>query len=371
MVRDPSRILAITIGDPGGIGPEVSLKAILELKKGGDVRGAGFIPLLIGDRIVIDSVLRLLKSNCYLATKYCKGFIEESLRFINLKDLRWRSNSLEDSLLSGEVTVEEEGIYCLDPEILKGFKKGMATEEGGHASVHYIKIATELAMAKKVHAIVTAPISKRSLNLAGYRWPGHTEMLKDLTGAEDVAMMFFASSVKPFNTDLKLILTTIHVPLREVPQLITEERVFKTILFAKRGALMFGIEDPRIGVSGLNPHASEEGLFGDEEQRAISPAIKRAQLAGIKATGPFPPDVIFYKAVHGEFDIVVSMYHDQGLAPLKLLAFKNAVNITVGLPIIRTSPDHGTAYDIAWKGVADPSSMAEAIKTALRLLPPS
>ncbi len=332
--------LAITTGDPGGIGPEVALKAVIRLR-------SDFIPIIIGDRVVIDEALELLKA-----------------QNLNLLCIRPEQVSTID--------FNPSTIYFIDMGLLKEFKKCIPSREGGYASVEYIKLATDLAMKRTVHGIVTAPISKTSLKMAGFTWPGHTEMLKELTGADDVAMLFYAPPIE-FNDflsipeGLKVLLTTIHVALKGVPALITEDRVFKTILFAKKATELFGIPSPRIGVSGLNPHAGEEGLFGDEEIRAIAPALRRAKEQGLDVYGPIPPDVIFYRAIHGEFDIVVSMYHDQGLAPLKLIAFERAVNITIGLPIIRTSPDHGTAYDIAWKGIANPSSMMEAIRVALRV----
>jgi len=226
--------------------------------------------------------------------------------------------------------------------------------------VDYIKKAVGLAMEKKVDGIVTAPISKEALKLAGFRWPGHTEMLAEFTGAKEYAMMLVGGP-------LRVILVTIHTALRNVPDLITKERVFGTILLARKACTMLGIEEPKIAVAGLNPHAGESGVLGNEEIKEIVPAVTLANEQGIAVQGPYPPDVVFHKAYNGDVDMVVCMYHDQGLIPLKMIAFDKGVNVTVGLPIIRTSPDHGTAYDIAWKGVADPSSMREAIKLALRL----
>lgn len=331
--------LAITIGDPGGIGPEIVLKALLRLCSDGILKD--FIPVIIGDRLVLDEAFDLLEGQ------------KIDLIYIKPQEIH---------------TISEADTACfIDLRILEEFKKYRPTPEGGSSAVEYIKLAVELALKDLVHGIVTAPISKTSLRMAGYSWPGHTEMLKELTGAEDVSMLFYAPEGENLKKELRVILTTIHVALKDVPGLITEERVFRTIISAKKASEMFGIDFPKVGVSGLNPHAGEEGLFGDEEKRVIIPAIKKARDIGLNVYGPIPPDVIFYKALEGEFDIIVSMYHDQGLAPLKLVAFERAVNITVGLPIIRTSPDHGTAYDIAWKGIANPSSMAEAIKTALRL----
>ena len=185
-------------------------------------------------------------------------------------------------------------------------------------------------------------------------------MLAEMTGAKEYAMMLVGGP-------LKVILVTIHTALRNVSGLITKERVLKTIVLAQRACAMLGIERPRIAVAGLNPHAGESGILGNEEEAEIMPAIREAAEKGMSVEGLYPPDIVFHKAYKGELDMVICMYHDQGLIPLKMIAFEQGVNVTVGLPIIRTSPDHGTAYDIAWKGIADPSSMIEAIRLALRL----
>jgi 4-hydroxythreonine-4-phosphate dehydrogenase len=198
--------------------------------------------------------------------------------------------------------------------------------------------------------------------MAGLPWPGHTEMLAELTGTEDFAMMLMGGG-------LRVILVTIHMALREVPPLITRGSVLRCIRLARRACLMLSMEAPRIAVAGLNPHAGEAGLFGGEEAGAIAPAVEEARAEGLAVTGPWPPDTVFHRALRGEFDIVVSMYHDQGLIPLKLVAFETGVNVTVGLPVVRTSPDHGTAYDIAWQGRADARSMAEAVRAAASLRP--
>jgi 4-hydroxythreonine-4-phosphate dehydrogenase len=185
-------------------------------------------------------------------------------------------------------------------------------------------------------------------------------MLAEFTGTKEYAMMLVGGP-------LRVILVTIHTALRNVPDLITKERVFRSILLASKACTMLGIKGPKIAVAGLNPHAGESGVLGNEEMKEIAPAIMQAREQGIAVQGPYPPDVVFHKAYNGDVEMVVCMYHDQGLIPLKMIAFEKGVNVTVGLPIIRTSPDHGTAYDIAWKGIADPSSMREAIKLALRL----
>jgi 4-hydroxythreonine-4-phosphate dehydrogenase len=223
-----------------------------------------------------------------------------------------------------------------------------------------IRRALELTLSGKADAMATAPVSKEALRMAGFPWPGHTEMLAELTGTAEYAMMLMGGP-------LRVILVTIHEALRDVPSLVTRESVLKTLRLAVRAGRMLSIERPRLAVAGLNPHAGEAGLFGEEEAQSIIPAMEEARAEGIPAEGPFPPDTVFWRASRGEFDIVVSMYHDQGLIPLKLLAFDTGVNVTVGLPVIRTSPDHGTAYDIAWKGRAEPSSMVEAVKTAVNL----
>ena len=210
--------------------------------------------------------------------------------------------------------------------------------------VGYIKKAVELALRRQVDGIVTAPISKEALKMAGFKWPGHTEMLADLTNTKDYAMMLVGGP-------LRVILVTIHTALKNVPDLITRQRIIKTIRLAKKACDMLRIKKPRIAVAGLNPHAGEAGIFGDEEIKKIIPAVKEAIKEGIPVSGPYPPDTIFHKAYKGEVDIIVCMYHDQGLIPLKMIAFDKGVNVTVGLPFVRTSPDHGTAYDIAWKGM--------------------
>jgi len=227
----------------------------------------------------------------------------------------------------------------------------------------YIEEAVCMAMAGDVDAIVTAPISKEAINRAGYKFHGHTEFLAHLTKTKDYAMMLAGSS-------LKVILLTIHESIKNVPGLLTTEKVFKTIKITDNTfKRYFGLKKPRIAVAALNPHAGEGGLFGGEEKRIILPAIKKARQMGINASDPLPPDTLFYRAVKNkEFDCVICMYHDQGLIPLKLLHFENGVNVTLGLPIIRTSVDHGTAYDIAWKGIANPASMKAAIKMAVEMV---
>lgn len=317
--------IAITTGDPAGIGPEAVVKAIPSINQ-------NCLPLVIGDLNVLEEAIETFK-------------IPLKLKVIHK---------------TAEISLSPDTLWFMDMKRLPLFKKGGPDAENGAACAEYVKKAVELAVAKEVDAIVTAPISKEALKLAGLKWPGHTEMLAELTGTNEYAMMLAGGP-------LKVILVTIHTSLKSVPGLITRERVLKTIRLAKKACEMLGTKKPLIAVAGLNPHAGEAGIFGDEEIREIVPAIEEANRKGINVEGPFPPDIVFYKAYRGDFDIVVCMYHDQGLIPLKMIAFDKGVNVTVGLPIIRTSPDHGTAYDIAWKGVADPSSMIEAIRMALRL----
>jgi len=305
------KTVAITMGEPGGIGPEIALKGIASALK-----AERFTPLLIGDPEVFEQASRLTG-------------------------------------IKLEVEIESTGSAF-------GFKKGSSTATGGEASAKAIKKAADLALSGKADAIVTAPISKEALGLAGLKWPGHTEMLAELTGAREFSMMLMGKG-------LRVMLVTIHTSLKNVPVLITRESVLKTIRLAAKACRMLGLRETRIGICGLNPHAGEAGMFGDEELKHIIPAIQEAIGEGIQASGPHPADTVFHRAINKEFDMVVSMYHDQGLGPLKTLAFESGINVTVGLPIIRTSPDHGTAYDIAWENKAAPLSMEMAIRAALRL----
>lgn len=239
--------------------------------------------------------------------------------------------------------------------------RSLSEKDCGRLAGYYIEQAAHACLKRQIDAMVTAPISKEHLSLAGYRYPGHTEFLADLSHTKDFRMMFASPS-------LRVVLATIHEALKRVPKLLNEPLVLKTIeMTHDHLRKWFGIPKPRIAVCGLNPHASEGGIFGDEEAKFITPAINKLKRRGTHASGPYPPDTIFQRAVRGEFDAVVAMYHDQGLIPLKLLHFDNAVNITLGLPFIRTSVDHGTAFDIAGKGIANPSSMIAAIRLAVEL----
>jgi 4-hydroxythreonine-4-phosphate dehydrogenase len=235
---------------------------------------------------------------------------------------------------------------------------------GGRAAVKYVKQAVGLVRVGSAAAIVTAPVSKKAMHLAGHNWPGHTELLADLCGAEleYVAMLFVAP-------DLKVALLTTHASLREAIEGLDRERIVRRLaLLHEEHRRWFGTH-PRIGVCALNPHAGEEGLFGKEEVEILAPATEAARAAGVDARGPFPADTLFTRAAHGEFDVVLALFHDQGTIAVKTHAFGKAVNMTLGLPLLRTSVDHGTAFDIAGTGKADPSSLSEAILLAARLAP--
>lgn len=315
------------MGDPAGIGPEIIARAVSNSEIQKICR-----PVVIGSRDI-------LEESFGLAGQFFRPNVITSVAMVDPSP--------------GTVNIMDIGS-------IRDFRRQGASAEGGKASAACIKKAVELALNKQVDAVVTAPISKEAFKAAGLKWPGHTEMLAELTRTTEYAMMLTGGP-------LRVILVTIHTALRNVPALITKASVLKTILLAKKACDMLGLKDPDIAVAGLNPHAGETGIFGREEIEAISPAVEDAQRQGLPVSGPYPPDTIFHKAYKGEVDIIVCMYHDQGLIPLKMICFDTGVNVTVGLPIIRTSPDHGTAYDIAWKGIASPSSMIEAIRLAVRL----
>lgn len=321
--------IAITMGDPAGVGPEIIVRSLMTEKTHGLC-----MPVVFGDRQVIEEAMRLAGA-------------EVSVNLITTpQDAAGKSGKIDLIDIGGGLTYE----------------KGRPTAAGGKACASYIKSAVLSAMAGEVDGIVTAPISKEALKMAGLNWPGHTEMLAELSATREYAMMLVGGP-------LRVILVTIHTSIRSVPDRIKKDAVLKIIRLAFRACAMLGIPSPRISVAGLNPHAGEAGLFGDEELKEIAPAVAAAQDEGISVSGPYPPDTLFFRAYRGETDIVVCMYHDQGLIPLKMIAFESGVNVTVGLPFVRTSPDHGTAYDIAWKGLADPSSMIEAIKLAVSMKP--
>lgn len=284
--------IAITIGDPSGIGPEIAVKAAEDAR----VRAA-CVPVLYGP---------------------------------------------------------------IDATALSEFPSGVVNAAAGRTAYDLIVLATADALARRVDAIVTAPINKAAFAAAGLEWKGHTDLLGHLCGTPDVAMMFWSDR-------LRVVLATVHIPLADVPAAITTSGLVWLISLTARSLPDFGVKMPRIALAGLNPHAGEDGLLGLQEREVMAPAVRQAREQGIDVSGPFPADTLFVRAARGEFDVVIAAYHDQGLVPVKLLAFGTSVNVTLGLPIIRTSVDHGTAFDIARKGVADHGSMVEAVLLAARL----
>jgi 4-phospho-D-threonate 3-dehydrogenase / 4-phospho-D-erythronate 3-dehydrogenase len=247
-----------------------------------------------------------------------------------------------------------------DESALARFTPGRVSAEAGQAAYDAIVRAVADAQAGRIDAIATAPINKEAFAAAGIPWRGHTDLLAHLTGARRFAMMFYAE-------ELRVILATVHISLAEVPQALTGERLESIVMLAAAELPLFGLPRARLAVAGLNPHAGEHGVIGVEEDEVLRPAIEACRGRGVDVQGPFPADTIFLRAMKGEFDAVVACYHDQGLIPVKMAAFGRAVNVTLGLPIVRTSVDHGTAFDIAGRGIADPSSLIEAVRLAARL----
>ncbi|GBR76082.1 4-hydroxythreonine-4-phosphate dehydrogenase [Candidatus Termititenax persephonae] len=239
--------------------------------------------------------------------------------------------------------------------------RGRVTAENGRAAYQYLQAAAGDALSGAIDAVVTAPLNKQALRAAGYKQDGHTEILAELTGTKKYGMFFYAP-------ELCVMLTTIHQSIRQVPRLLTRQKLADTIDLGLAAIRLLGLRQPRVAVCGLNPHAGENGIFGREETTIITPVIKNYQKRGVKIAGPFPADALFTPAQRRKYDLVIAQYHDQGLIPLKLLAFERAVNVTVGLPIIRTSVDHGTAYDIAGQGKASTGSLAAAIRLARQMV---
>lgn len=328
--REEQPIIAVTMGDPCGIGPEIICKAMSELS----LREEAKI-VIIGEEKALEAISKKLN--------------------IPLRFQRFSHVAKAISNAGGDV-IPVINPLPLSPEDIIPAKP---TTNTAHAVVKYIEEAVKMAMDGLVDAICTAPINKAKLHACGFTFPGHTEFIKHLTGSTRAVMMLAG-------TRLRVTLVTIHEALKRVSELLTIDKICETIeVTAWSLENYFGLSHPRVAVCGLNPHAGESGLFGDEEQKVIAPAVEsfRSHKAW-EISGPYPPDTVFYKAVQGAFDAVVAMYHDQGLIPLKLLHFDDAVNVTLGLPIIRTSVDHGTAYDIAGKGIASPNSLKAAIRLA-------
>lgn len=326
-------IVGITMGDAAGVGPEIILKSL-----GKEEMYTISRPLVIGDSKILNRA---------------KQFVNSDLAIQNI--------SVEEI---NEITYDYGTVYCLDLNLLdETLPVGKVAPEAGNAAFQYLAKAIELAKENKIHAICTAPLNKEALHKGGHKYPGHTEILADLTGTQDFSMMLSAPN-------LKVIHVTTHVGILDAVKMINPERVYHVIKLAHDTLQKAGISNPKIAVCGINPHAGENGLFGyGEEEEKVIPAVERAQKEGIEAVGPLPADTLFFRTVRGDFDIVVAMYHDQGHGPVKVLGLDAGVNITVGLPIIRTSVDHGTAFDIAGKGIADEKSLMEAMRQAVELAP--
>ncbi len=316
------KTLALTMGDPAGIGPEITLKTLAQLPD-----PSGF-PIL-GDPLVLQNAAESLKWPLHIMA------------------------STADRKSGAFNLIPTSRLTALPPV-------GTVSAEAGEAAYKAIAKGISLAMRGEIAGIVTAPIHKEALKAAGYNYPGHTEILADHTGA-GVAMMLA-------NDEIKTVLVTIHMALRDAIEAADYPAQIHAIKLAQQGLEAMGVPNPRIAVAGLNPHAGEGGRFGDEEIRIISPAIAAMQAEGLDVSGPWPGDTVYMMAREGRFDVVVAQYHDQGLIPVKYLGLEKGVNITLGLPFIRTSPDHGTAFDIAGKGKADPASMTTALTMAEKLL---
>ncbi|MFV9474654.1 4-hydroxythreonine-4-phosphate dehydrogenase PdxA [Advenella sp. RU8] len=329
--------VGITMGDAAGIGPELVVKLF--------VRGLPAPALVYGDAGSLSRAAGFLQASHIVVQE-----------FPNID--AWKQAGAQTGA-QGSGPIHIPVISCASP-IPADLPMGRASEVAGLGAYAYLCKAIDDAMSGQIAAIVTAPLHKVSLKMAGVNYPGHTEILAQRSGAGHVGMMLL-------NDELRVLLVSIHIPLSEVPQHITHDNECNAILLAHQACLQLGIAQPRIAVAGLNPHAGEEGRFGQEDINIIAPAIACMQEQGMQVSGPYPGDTIFMRARRGEFDIVVTQYHDQGLIPVKYLGVDNGVNVTVGLPFIRTSVDHGTAFDIAGKGIADESSLRVAFELALKM----
>jgi 4-hydroxythreonine-4-phosphate dehydrogenase len=329
-------LIAITLGDPAGVGPEIVLKAAADPETFRLCR-----PLAVGPAAIAAEQGRALKLPVEVHAVSTVGEAEFRPGLLSVLD-------------TGDLAPGD-------------YQWGELSAAAGRAAVTAVERAARLAMAGEVDAVVTAPLNKEAMRMAGVNYPGHTEILGAITGSPSVAMLLVSEK-------LRVIHNSVHVSLREAIERVTEANEYRTIRTAYDGMRRFRYERPRIAVAGLNPHAGEGGLFGDEETLLIAPAIAQARAAGIAASGPFAPDTVFMRARHtatrpGEFDFVVAMTHDHGLIPVKYLGVEQGVNVTLGLPFVRTSPDHGTAFDIAGRGIADPASLVAAARMARRLAP--
>ena len=326
---NPLPIVAVTMGDGAGIGPEVVVPALLD-----DAVGKLCNPVVIGDAKRLRQAADIVGVKGDIVAVGSVGEADHVPGRINVIDL----DLLPEDLAWGELSAT-----------------------AGHAAYEYIRVASELAVSGDVQAICTAPLNKEALHAAGHIFPGHTELLAHLTGTEEVSMML--STPK-----LKVIHVTTHIGLLDAVAKIEPGLVERTIRRGHEALVRAGIARPKIGVCGINPHAGENGLFGyGEEEQKIVPAVEKLQDEGVDVHGPLPADTAFFLAGRGDYDLIVAMYHDQGHGPVKVLGIEAGVNITVGLPVIRTSVDHGTAFDIAGKGIAEHGSMIEALRQAAEL----
>jgi len=322
-------LIGITMGDPSGIGPEIILTSFKKINNNDSNL------VVIGNFEVMDKIKNLI-----------------GLKSITLNKITQISEAkFKDKMLN---------IYHLDNIDLNKLVPKKVQAMAGKAAFEYIESAIDLALRGVIDAVVTGPISKEALHLAGHNYPGHTEIFAKFTKTEDYAMFFYSDI-------LSVSLVSTHLSLQDAIGKINKERVAKVIQLTHDVMKDLGVKNPRIGVAGVNPHAGESGLFGSEERDKIIPAIEMKRKEGIHVEGPFPADTIFLKAKNKIYDAIVAMYHDQGCIPIKLLAFDCAVNVTIGLPIIRTSVDHGVAYGRAWEGRANDESMVQAIQLAIRL----
>ncbi|WP_100470697.1 4-hydroxythreonine-4-phosphate dehydrogenase PdxA [Mycobacteroides abscessus] len=319
--------IAITMGDPAGIGPEIVLKLIQDVGQK--------VPLVVlGDVGVLKATAIELGFNISVA---------EIARVEDISDVHEVLKVIPVTELKGDLA------------------RAQVSATAGHAAFEYVARAIELAMSGAIDAIVTAPLNKEALRQAGLAYPGHTEILAELSHTRDYTMMMASD-------ELRVVLVTIHEALREAVTHVDQPSILRVIRLAHRALRQAGIAAPRIGVAGLNPHAGENGLMGSEEIEIIGPAVNEARSEGIDATGPYPPDTVFLRARNGDFDVVVAQYHDQGLIPFKYLGLDKGVNVTIGLPFVRTSVDHGTAFDIVGRGIADHRSLLVALDQALQMI---
>lgn len=335
-------VIAITMGDPAGIGPEILVKALNNPEIHALCK-----PIVIGDANILQKAMKLLSAPLKILP-------------VDLPTLRLEKKKTSSGMTISDTNLPMPGIPIINVSNLTEnvTRQTSPTYDTGKAMENYIITGVNLAINNKIDAVVTCPITKTGLKIAGSKFHGHTELIAQQTGTRKFAMMLAGKR-------LKVVLVSIHIPISMVAQSLTIENISQTISLTRHSLeKRFGILSPKLAVAGLNPHAGEESMFGQEEELIITPAVLLARKQGINIDGPLPPDTVFYHAINGRYDAVICMYHDQGLIPFKLVHFKNGVNTTLGLPIIRTSVDHGTAYDIAWQGVADSTSLEEAIKMA-------